>query len=105
MNTTNATTLQQLGGIGPIAAMTGATIVYDDSANSVTLVFKRQVGTAKKLTHLKVTYNATWDLYDLAAYKLNKRTGACPQVWELGQVYADDLKRICEETTGLYFTL
>jgi hypothetical protein len=82
--------------------MTGCTIVTD--TEGVSLVFKRQTGKAK-LTHLVVKYNPGTDLYDLKAHRLNKRTCACPVVWNMTDVYAEDLKRISEEVTGLYFTL
>jgi hypothetical protein len=82
--------------------MTGCTIVTDTAG--LRLVFKRQTGKAK-LTHLVLTYNAGTDLYDLKAHRLNKRTGDCPVVWDTTDVYAEDLKRISEEVTGLYFTL
>jgi hypothetical protein len=81
--------------------MTGCIVVTD--TDKVNLVFKRQTGTAK-LTHLVVKYNAVSDLYDVQAHRLNKRTGACPVVSSVGGVYADDLKRVGEEMTGLYFT-
>lgn len=88
--------------IGMIVAMTGCQIVHDEGA--VSLYFKRQVGN-KKITHLRVAYNEGTDLYNLKGYKLNKRSGACPEVWGLSGVYAEDLKRICEDVTGLYFSL
>ena len=82
--------------------MTGCYIVTDEAG--VRLVFKKQVGAAK-LTHLVINYNNSTDLYDIKAHRLNKRTGACPEVWSMNDVYAEHLKRISEETTGLYFTL
>lgn len=103
------TLLQQLGhqrtadrAVAAIAAMTGCQFVLADEA--VKMVFKRQVG-KKKVTHLKITYNAGTDLYDLKGYKYNRKTCACPEVMNLDGIYAEDMKRICEETTGLYFTL
>ena len=83
-------------------AMTGCTIMTDTA--KVHLVFKRQVGAAK-MTHLVVAYNEATDLYDLKGHRLNKRSGACPEVWSLSGVYADSLKQVAEEATGLYFTL
>ncbi len=87
---------------GLLHMMTGCTIVTDEAG--VKLVFKKQTGKAK-LTHLVINYNAGSDLYDLKAYRFNKRSLACPEVWNLAGVYAEDLKRICEETTGLYFSM
>ena len=105
MTTTSETTetlLNQMGGAWKISAMTGAQIVTDAAA--ATLVFKKQTG-AKKITHLKVSYNQGTDLYDLQGFKYNRKTFACPEVLSLSGVYAEDLKRTCEELTGLYFTL
>lgn len=96
------TMLNQIGGIGPICAMTGAQIIYDTT--SATLYFKRQVG-KQRISHLKLVYNEGTDLYDLVGYRYNKRTFQCPEVWSLSGVYADSLKRVCEDITGLYFTL
>lgn len=109
MTNTTATLLCQLvrqasadRAAGLLHMMTGCTIVTGEA--DATLVFKKQTGKAK-LTHLVVKYNAGTDLYDLRAHRMNKRTLACPVVWSLEGVYAEDLKHICEETTGLYFSL
>jgi hypothetical protein len=104
MNDVIQTMLNQIGGIGPICAMTGARIIYDNETDSATLHFKRQIG-ANKISHLKLTYNPGTDLYDMKGYRYNKRTFACPEVWSQQMVYADCLKRVCEDVTGLYFTL
>ena len=104
MNDVIRTMLNQAGGIGPICAMTGAQIIYDNDTNSATLHFKRQTG-KNKISHLKLTYNEGSDLYDLKGYRYNKRTLACPEVWSQEMVYADRLKRVCEDVTGLCFTL
>ena len=104
MNDVIATMLAQMGGIGPIAVMTGAQIVYDNDANFATLIFRKQQG-AKKISHLKVTYEVGLDLYKLEGYRYNKRTLKCPMVYDLNMVYGEDLKRICEDLTGLYFSL
>ena len=102
MTTTTETLLNQMGGACKISAMTGAQIMTDTAA--ATLVFKKQAG-AKKITHLKVSYNEGTDLYDLQGFKYNRKTLQCPEVMSLSGIYAEDLKRTCEELTGLYFTL
>lgn len=104
MNDVIQTMLNQIGGIGPICTMTGAQIIYDNDTDSATLHFKRQTG-SHKISHLKLIYNSASDLYDLKGYRYNKRTFACPEVWSTSGIYADCLKRVCEEVTGLYFTL
>jgi hypothetical protein len=96
------TLLNQMGGAWKISAMTGAQIVTDTA--SATLVFKKQA-CAKKITHLKISYNQVTDLYDLQGYKLNRKTFACPVVLSVDGIFAKDLKQTCEELTGLYFNL
>lgn len=91
-----------MGGAHKISVMTGARIMADDT--TATLVFRKQAG-EKRITHLKVSYNYGTDLYDIQGFKYNKKTLACPEVLTLSGVYAEDLKRTCEEITGLYFTL
>jgi len=102
MTTATETLLNQMGGAWKISAMTGAQIVTETAA--ATLVFKKQSG-AKKITHLKVSYNQVTDLYDLQGFKYNRKTFACPEVLAIAGICAEDLKRTCEELTGLYFTL
>ena len=105
MNTINTTTIQQLTrgqGVNALARLTGATIVYDDAKNIIRLVFKRQVGRkGKKLTHLEIAYNTGTDLYDIKAYKLNKKTFECPMVAGVTDNYAEDLTDNCEYLTDL----
>ena len=105
MNATNTTTIQQLTngqGVNALCALTGAQIVYDDTANKVTLVFKKQTGPrGAKLTHLEIAYNAGTDLYDLTAYKLNRKTYEMPTVKELEGCYGDMLNEVCEGMTDL----
>jgi len=96
------TLLNQMGGANRIAVMTGAQILVDDS--SATLHFKRQVG-SQKITHLKVTYNAGSDLYDIKGFRFNRKTFACSEITSQIGIYAENLKGYCEELTGHYFTL
>jgi hypothetical protein len=70
-STIAATILQQLGGAGRIAAMTGAQLVAAD--DSVTLVFPRQVG-RRKFTHLTVKLRRDLDLYQIDCHRLNRKT-------------------------------
>ena len=105
MNNTNTTTIQQLTkgqGIGTLAALTGAQIVFDDAKNSITLVFGKQAGKrGAKLTHLKIAYNTGADLYDITAYKMNRKTFEMPVVKELDGCYGDMLNEVCESITDL----
>jgi hypothetical protein len=105
VNTTNTTTIEQLTngqGVNALCALTGAQIVYDDNANKVTMVFKKQAGPrGAKLTHLQIAYNTGTDLYDITAYKLNKKTFQMPTVKELDGCYGDMLNEVCERITDL----
>lgn len=102
MTTITSTLLDQLGGAHRIAAMTGAQIVTGETY--ALLVFKKQTG-ARKLTHLKVEYNEGTDTYDIFTSRMSRKTYQFTDTGCLGDIYAEDLKRICEELTGLYFTL
>ena len=105
MNQTNTTTVAQLTngqGVNVLCAVTGAQVVYDDTDNKITLVFKKQAGPrGAKLTHLQIAYNAGTDLYDITAYKLNKKTFEMPTVKELDGCYGDMLNEVCEGITDL----
>jgi hypothetical protein len=96
------TLLDQMGGAWKISAMTGAQIVTGETF--ALLVFKKQTG-ARKLTHLKVEYNEGTDTYDIFTSRMSRKTFQHVDTGCIGDVYAEDLKRTCEELTGLYFTL
>lgn len=101
---TTGTLLNQMGGAAQIARMTNCQIVV--SENSASLVFGRQVGPrGKKITHLKVTYNAGTDLYDVQAWKMSKKTFEMAPVVDLPDVDCGQLKEICERACDLFFTI
>jgi hypothetical protein len=102
---TTATTsalLDHLGGANRISAMTGAQIMT--GAADAHLVFPRQTG-RHKLTHLVIRYDAATDLYNLSAYRMNRKTLQCPIVATADSIFADQLKAAAESMTGLAFTL
>ena len=105
MNNINTTTIQQLTkgqGVNALAVLTGAQIVFDDTKNIIKLVFKKQAGPrGAKLTHLQIAYNAGTDLYDVKAYKMNKKTFEMPVIKNLEGCYGDMLNEVCEGITGL----
>lgn len=105
MNTINTTTIQQLTrgqGVNALAVLTGAQIVFNDNKNIINLIFKKQAGPrGAKLTHLQIAYNAGTDLYDVKAYKLNKKTFEMPVIKELDGCYGDMLNEVCEGITDL----
>lgn len=101
---TTETLLQQMGGAAHIARITNCQIVVND--NSASLVFGRQVGPrGKKITHLKVTYNAGTDLYDVQAWKMSKKTFEMAPVVDLPGVGCGQLKETCERACDLFFTI
>lgn len=108
MNTTNTTTIQQLTrgyGANALSALTGSQIVFDDDRNVIRLVFSRLVGKgAAKFKTLEIQYNAGTDLYDLHAFKLNRKTFEIETKHQSKSCYGDQLQEICERLTGLYFT-
>ena len=95
------TLLDHMGGANRIAVMTGAQIVTGEIF--ALLVFKKQTG-ARKFTHLKVQYNEGTDTYDIFTSRMSRKTYQNTDTGILGDVYAEDLKRVCEELTGLCFT-
>ena len=105
MNATNTTTIQQLTrgqGVNALAALTGANIVFDDAKNTITLAFGKQAGKrGAKLTHLRIAYNTGADLYDITAFKMNRKTFEMPIVKELDGCYGDMLNEVCEGITDL----
>ena len=109
MNTANTTTLQQLTnghGAAALSVVTGAQVIYDDAKNVIRLQFSKLVGKAgAKFKTLEIAYNAATDLYDLKAFKLNRKTFEVEVKREEAGVYGDQLKGFCEQLTGLYFTL
>ena len=105
MNTTNTTTIKQLTngqGIGALAALTGAQIVYDDNKNSIALHFPKMVGKAGgKFKTLEITLNTGSDLYDLRAYKLNRKTFQVEIKNEQTGCFCAQLNEVAEDMTGL----
>ena len=108
MNNTNTTTIQQLTrgqGAQALSALTGAQIVFDDSRNVIRLAFSKMVGKAgAKFKTLEIQYNSATDLYDLHAFKLNRKTFAIETKEQLEGCYCDQLQEIVENITGLYLS-
>lgn len=92
---------RQLGG-GRFVAMTGA---KDFIADENTLIFKLRRGSAKNgINIVRITLNSM-DLYDVKFQKYNYKTYDITDIKEYNNIYADQLKEIFEETTGLYTSL
>lgn len=96
-------------GAGRTAAMIGGTYLYGD--DYVIVKFKVKANGGRKAPNcFKITYNYGLDLYDIEFIRNPSMTalinGAEPEVIEsLGEVYAEDLRRIFEDRTGLYLSL
>lgn len=91
------TILQQLGGRNKIVSMTGAKDFYRDGK---TLMFKYPK--SKHSNYIRITLNGK-DLYDVEFQKFNN--SGVKTVATHKDVYASDLKKLFEKTTGLYLSL
>lgn len=81
-------------------AMIGADKFTYDNAGALKFWFK----SCKKANIIKIELNGM-DLYDITFYKYNRKTYDCPLVKEFNNIYAEDMKKIIEEYTGLYLSL
>lgn len=93
--------LQQIGGVGRLSAMIGASNFSFDSENG-TLQFHFK--SCKKANIIKIFLNGS-DLYDLEFFKYNRRTLDVKKVKTFDDIYAEDLKPVIEKFTGLYLSL
>lgn len=100
MSIVASTTLLQLGGSNRLSAMIGAHNFTSDKDGTLGFHFK----SCKKANIVRIELNAS-DLYNIRFYKYNKKTLDCPEVHTLNDIYAEDLKRLIEEYTGLYLSL
>lgn len=91
------TILQQLGGRGRLSAMLGANNFVGDH-NSLTFRWKAR----STWKGLKVTLQGD-DTYTLMFFRV--RGGKTTLHTPIGQVYAEDLIRVCEHETGLAWRL
>jgi len=96
-------------GAGRSALMIGGTYMYGD--DYVIVKFKAKAKGGRKAPNcFKITYNHGLDLYDIEFIRNPSMTalinGAEPKVLEsLDGVYAEDLRRIFEDRTGLCLNL
>lgn len=108
MNYINTTTIEQLTrgqGAHSLSALTGAQIVFDDNRNAIRLAFSKQVGKAgAKFKTLEIQYNSATDLYDIHAFKLNRKTFEIETKKQLEGCYCDQLQEVVENITGLYLS-
>lgn len=92
--------LDQLGN-NKFAVMTGA---YDfvGSVKNKTLTFKFKGARKVNMCHIMLNEK---DLYDVIFYKFIKSTGELKEVYDISDVYAEDLRGTFEQYTGLFTRL
>ena len=93
------TILSQMGGTGRLSAMIGAHSFVGDE-NSVSFRFKARARNGANAFHVTLDPSDTYTIKFLKIRKLEVKT-----VKELDDVYAEDLKRIFEDETGLRLSL
>ena len=93
------TILHQLGGSGKLKAMIGAK-QFTAGANNLT--FRFTAPSLNKANCIRITLNAM-DTYDVEFIRVRKFDLATIHT-ESG-IYAEDLRRIIEQVTGLYLSL
>lgn len=98
MNTIISNMVTILGG-NKALAMTGGTFSADESSN--TLYFKYKG--SRKTNCLTFVYDSVMDLYTMTFQKIKKFDIIV--IEEVRMVYADQVKRIFTETTGLELSL
>lgn len=95
------TIADQLGGIGKVKLMTGATnFLGSEDSLSIHLRPSTTKGRANRIV-IRLT---PADLYEVTTYKFNRRTLSATVVESRPEVYAEDLIDAFEEMTGLYLT-
>ena len=98
VNEIQNTMIQQLGGMGKLKAMVGAS--QFSALTKYELAFKFK---GSGMTNcVKITLNAL-DLYDIEFFRI-RGSNIKPVASFLG-VYAESLRGLFEETTGLYLSL
>lgn len=91
------TIIDQIGGIGALRMMLGTKAVVC-SDQSILFDFKGN----RKVNKCRVTYCEGSDLYSVEFFKFSPKKLTCPKVQEFAGIYADQLRPLFEETTGLY---
>jgi hypothetical protein len=92
------TILKQLGGFNKLESMIGAHSFTYEGSNSLTFKFKAKAN--KNIKAVRITLNDN-DTYTMEFYSLSP----FERVDSYSDVYAEDLKRIFKEVTGLSLSL
>jgi len=95
---------RQLGGTRRLAAMTGASKF---TADGPALVFALPSGKAKDgINNVRITLDQGTDTYTVRFIRIGRAPSfKVTPVQETSLVYADQLKTLFEQTTGLYLSL
>lgn len=88
-------------GYGRLEVMLGATNFHFSTEHAY-VGFKFKM--CRKFNYCRITLNAR-DLYDVEFMKINTRTLETTRTEEHTDMYADGLKDLFEQTTGLYLSL
>ena len=96
------TIIEQLGGMGKLKAMLGAKFFsyHSDERGGLNFRFRG----SRKANHIKITLTGK-DLYDVVFTKIMKKGLNIKKVKTFTDIYADQMKEILEEFTGLYLSL
>lgn len=89
-----------LGSAQRIKIMAGATLVYSESANTITLV---NIKKPSPVSHVVISYNEGKGLYDIDGYKLH--LNGLEPVISRTDIYVDQILRTIEFMTGLSLRL
>jgi hypothetical protein len=95
-----STILQQLGGAGKVGAMIGVKHFVAGKNGELTIQFKAKA--LKKINCVRISLNGK-DLYDVEFIRLAKYDHKVVETKT--DIYADQLKQVFEQTTGLYLSL
>lgn len=100
MNQIAQTILNQLGGNQFIAMTGGHSFTTERGSDCLTFKFKG----SRKSNTCRVVLNGL-DLYDVDFFKFSPKTFACPKTYSIGGIYADQLRSVFEDHTGLFTNL
>jgi hypothetical protein len=93
------TILSQMGGTGRLSMMIGAH-TYTGSVNSVTFKFKARAKNGSNCLRVTLDPSDTYTVEFLSLRSMNVKVKET-----LSDIYAEDLRRIFQEKTGLYLSL
>ena len=93
------TILRQIGGIGRVAAMTGAKNFVDNGSG----VYFNIGRNAKGVNLVEINLNSGTDTYDVAFKYVTIRSNKVKA--EYSDIYADQLVGLIERNTGMYLSL